>query len=60
MLTPPQRDFEDESNDDILRETIIDGYGLLKSLPNIDTLDDMDEGTYIYATSGCNGTWILN
>lgn len=60
VLSLPQRDHEEFTNDDELGDTIIDCYGLFKSMPDISTINDMNEDQSTYTRTDCDGTWIDN
>ena len=60
VLTPPQRDFADQYNDDELGDTILNCQGLPKATIDIESRLDLDENTPTYVRADCEGTWIAN
>ncbi|TYK05910.1 transposase [Cucumis melo var. makuwa] len=50
VLTPPQRDFEDQYNDDELRDTVLNCQGMPKATIDIESRLDLDENTPTYLT----------
>ena len=49
VLTPPQRDCEDQSHDDELGDIMLHSQGVPSDMPNIDDSIDLDENTSTYA-----------
>ncbi|KAL0558514.1 hypothetical protein IC582_003088 [Cucumis melo] len=60
VLTPPQRDFVDQYNDDELGDTVLNCQGMPKATIDIESRLDLDENTPIYVRADCEGTWIAN
>ncbi|KAL4025913.1 hypothetical protein IC575_014319 [Cucumis melo] len=48
VLTPPQRDFEDQYNDDELGDTVLNCQGMPKATIDIESRLDLDENTPTY------------
>ncbi|KAL4018173.1 hypothetical protein IC575_021763 [Cucumis melo] len=51
VLTPPQRDCEDQSNDDELGDIMLHCQGVPSDMPNVDGGNDLDQNmsTYIFS-----------
>ncbi|KAA0053557.1 hypothetical protein E6C27_scaffold190G001230 [Cucumis melo var. makuwa] len=60
VLTPPQRDFADQYNDDKLGDTLLNCQGMPKATIDIEFRLDLDENTPTYVRADCEGTWIAN
>ena len=60
VLTPPQRDFADQYNDDELGDTVLNCQGMPKATIDIESRLDLDENTPTYVRADCEGTWIAN
>ncbi|KAA0052798.1 transposase [Cucumis melo var. makuwa] len=60
VLTPPQRDFEDQYNDDVLGDKVLNCQGMPKATLDIESRLDLDENTLTYVRADCEGTWIAN
>ena len=58
MLTLPQRDCEDQSNDEELGDIMLHSQGVPSDMPNIDDSIDLDENISTYVRSDCEGTWV--
>ena len=58
MLTPPQRDYEDQSNDDELGDIMLHCQGVPSDMSNIDGGNNLDENMSTYVRSDCEGIWI--
>ncbi|KAL0554499.1 hypothetical protein IC582_008421 [Cucumis melo] len=48
VLTPPQRDCEDQSNDDELGDIMLHCQGVPSDMPNVDRGNDLDENMSTY------------
>ncbi|TYJ96837.1 uncharacterized protein E5676_scaffold2750G00350 [Cucumis melo var. makuwa] len=51
VLTPPQRDFTDQYNDDELGDTVLNCQGMPKATIDIESILDLDENTPTYIHS---------
>ncbi|TYK13831.1 transposase [Cucumis melo var. makuwa] len=60
VLTPPQRDFEDQYNDDELGDIVLNFQGMPKAALDIESRLDLDENTPTYVRADCEGTWTDN
>ena len=58
VLTPPQRDCEDQSNGDELGDIMLHSPGVPSDMPNIDNSIDLDENISTYVRLDCEGTWV--
>ncbi|KAL0556393.1 hypothetical protein IC582_004906 [Cucumis melo] len=60
VLTPPQRDFADQYNDEELGDTVLNCQRMPKATLDIESILDIDENTPTYVRANCEGTMIAN
>ncbi|KAL4032723.1 hypothetical protein IC575_005804 [Cucumis melo] len=60
VLTPPQRDFADQYNDEELGDTVLNCQRMPKATIDIESILDIDENTPTYVRADCEGTRIAN